>query len=156
MACSRHGLPATRTAVKHNPRRELFGLGMGNLVSGIVGGMPATASLSRTSLNVQSGATHWVSAVINALAVCLICALFFETFATVPIIIIAAILIHLAIRMIHLKEIIATYHQDRYDFTIIILTATMSIFYGPLVGILSGVVAALLIKQIKARHATTR
>ena len=42
------------TRTKHNARKEMLGLGLANVVSGLVGGMPATAALARTSLNIKT------------------------------------------------------------------------------------------------------
>ncbi len=60
------------TRTKHDERKEMLGLGLANVVSGLFGGMPATAALARTSLNVKTGADHKTSAIINSIAVIII------------------------------------------------------------------------------------
>ncbi|NUT52523.1 MAG: SulP family inorganic anion transporter, partial [Saccharothrix sp.] len=42
---------------RHDPDRELFGQGVANLVAPLFGGVPATAAIARTAVNVRSGAT---------------------------------------------------------------------------------------------------
>ena len=41
---------------RHDPSRELFGQGLANLVTPLFGGIPATAAIARTAVNVRSGA----------------------------------------------------------------------------------------------------
>jgi SulP family sulfate permease len=60
------------TKIEFNRKKEVFGLCIANLASGIFGGIPATAALARTALNIKSGANHRTSAVINAIFVGLI------------------------------------------------------------------------------------
>ena len=45
----------TMTKTTFNQRKEVFGLGLANIVTGIVGGIPATAALARTALNINTG-----------------------------------------------------------------------------------------------------
>ena len=60
------------TKTKHDKRKEMLGLGLANIASGFAGGIPATAALARTSLNIKSGATHKSSAVMSAVFVAVI------------------------------------------------------------------------------------
>jgi len=48
---------------RHNPDRELFGQGIANLVVPFFGGVPATAAIARTAVNVRSGARARLAAV---------------------------------------------------------------------------------------------
>lgn len=50
---------------KTNKNRELFAQGLGNMVSGLVGGLPLTAVIVRTSTNVAAGAKTKASAVLH-------------------------------------------------------------------------------------------
>ena len=53
----------------YDERAEVLTVGLGNLICGLAGGLPATATISRTSLNVRKGATGHASALINGIAV---------------------------------------------------------------------------------------
>jgi SulP family sulfate permease len=45
---------------QHDPDRELFGQGLANLVAPVFGGIPATAAIARTAVNVRAGpARNW-------------------------------------------------------------------------------------------------
>jgi hypothetical protein len=60
------------TKTKHNQRREVLGVAMANIFCGALGGIPATAALARTALNIKSGATSRISAVINCISVAIL------------------------------------------------------------------------------------
>lgn len=51
---------------RHDPDRELFGQGLANLVAPLFGGVPATAAIARTAVNVRSGATSRLAALTHA------------------------------------------------------------------------------------------
>ena len=60
------------TKTKYHRDPEVLGLGLANVASGLFGGLPATAALARTALNVKSGATHKTSAGISSVLIALI------------------------------------------------------------------------------------
>lgn len=133
-----------KTKVDHSNFRELVGLVLANGASGLAGGMPATASLSRTALNVQSGATNHSSAIFNAISIAFICLLVFNTFAYVPMVVIGAILTHVALKLVSPTDLKDMYHNKPTDLLIVLMVALLIIFDDPLTGILSGVIASLL------------
>ena len=52
---------------RHDPDRELFGQGVANIVVPMFGGIPATAAIARTAVNVRAGAGSRLAAVSHAL-----------------------------------------------------------------------------------------
>src|SRR5699024_3333381 len=52
---------------RHNPDRELFGQGLANLVAPLFGGVPATAAIARTAVNVRAGAQSRLAAFSHAI-----------------------------------------------------------------------------------------
>lgn len=52
--------------------RELFGQGLANLAVPLVGGIPATATLARTAVNVRCGATSRLASLTHAVALAVI------------------------------------------------------------------------------------
>ncbi|MFD0597174.1 SulP family inorganic anion transporter [Catellatospora coxensis] len=57
---------------RHDPDRELFGQGVANLVTPLFGGVPATAAIARTAVNVRTGAGSRLAALTHALVLALI------------------------------------------------------------------------------------
>lgn len=133
------------TKTKHNKRKEMLGLGIANIASGIAGGIPATAALARTSLNVKSGATHKTSGLINAVSVAVISLFLLPYFTYIPLPVIAAILVTVAVRMIGHEHFVRMYQIDKKSFFMSLLVAFVTIYVDPIIGILIGASISLFL-----------
>lgn len=133
------------TKTKHDPRREMLGLGLANIASGLAGGIAATAALARTSLNIKSNATDKMSATISSVCVALISLLLLPYFSYIPLAAIAAILVFVAIRMVEMHHISHLWHHDRKHFAVAMVVAFVTVYEDPIVGILFGTGIALLL-----------
>lgn len=72
------------TKTLFDQRREVLGIGITNFVTGILGGIPATAALARTSLNIRSGATSRASGIVNGFALIILSVVLFDLFKYLP------------------------------------------------------------------------
>ena len=133
------------TKTKHNVRKEVLGSGLANIASGLFGGIPATAALARTALNIKSGARDKMSATINSVFVVLISLLFLSVFKYLPLSIVAAILVFIAIQMVERKHYVTIYKNDKSALFVSMLVAIITVVEDPMIGLLSGAAAALLI-----------
>ncbi len=133
------------TKTKHNKRKEIFGLGLANIGAGLFGGMPATAALARTSLNIKAGATDKTSATINSVIIAIISLLFIKYFKFMPLAVIAAILVNTAINMVEREHFERFFRTDKVSFIISLLVAFITIYEDPIVGILFGVAISLFV-----------
>lgn len=133
------------TKTKHDKRREMLGLGLANLASGLAGGIPATAALARTSLNVKTGATDRLSATISGLCVALISLVLLTSFRYIPLAVIAAILAFVAFRMVEREHFVRLFRFDRSGFGIAMLVAAVTIVEDPIIGILFGTAVSLVL-----------
>ncbi len=132
------------THTKYDQRKEMLGLGLANIASGMTGGIPATAALARTALNVKSGATHRTSGILNAVAVAIIALILLPTFKYLPLAIVASILVYVAIRMVEAEHFKHLYSHDKTAFWLSIVVAIITVVEEPIMGILVGSVLALL------------
>ena len=133
------------TKTKSNSRKEMFGLGLANIASGIFGGIPATAALARTSLNVKSRATHKTSATISSVATAIISLIFLSYFKYLPLAVVASILVYVAYRMVELEHFKHIYAHDKKSFSLAFAVAAITVGQDPIIGITVGSVIALLI-----------
>lgn len=133
------------THTRHKKQKELFGLGFANIFSGLLGGMPATAALARTALNIKSGATHKTSQFINGVCIAIISLFFLTYFNFMPLALIAAILVYIAIRMVSIHHFVDLYQHDKIDFGIAFLVAILTLVTDPIIGILVGSFLSLLL-----------
>lgn len=133
------------THTRHNSHQEILGLGLANIVSGLLGGIPATAALARTALNIKTGATNHASAALSSIFMILISLLIFNCFKFMPMAVIAAILVYIAISMIECKHFIRLFKYDKTAFFISLLVAAITIYEDPIIGILIGTALSLLL-----------
>ncbi|MFZ2803613.1 MAG: SulP family inorganic anion transporter [Patescibacteria group bacterium] len=133
------------THTKHNERKEMLGLGLANIASGLVGGIPATAALARTSLNIRTGATSKVSAGLSAVFLALISFFFLVYFRYIPMAVIASILVFVAISMVEKEHFIRFYHFQRSGFWISLAVAAVTFYKDPISGIVFGTALSLIL-----------
>ena len=131
------------TKTKHVTSKEIFGLGIANIIAGLAGGMPATAALARTSLNIKTGATSKASAILSSIFIAF-ASLFLSYFSFMPMACIASVLVYVALSMIEREHFYRLFYQDKNSFIIAIVVALITIGIDPIIGILVGVVMALL------------
>lgn len=131
------------TGTEHDPKKEIFGLALGNLAAGFFGGMPATAALARTSLNVKSGADHKTSGMINALCIIVISFLFLGAFKFIPMAVTAAILVYVAYQLIEREALAHSWKNARRQFFIILIVAAICVYKDTIWGIAAGIVIHL-------------
>lgn len=132
------------TKTKHNKRKEMFGLGLANIGSGLFGGIPATAALARTSLNVKTGANNQMSATVSSICIALISLLLLTYFRFIPLAIIAAILVFVAIRMVETEHFGRMFAIDKKSLVISLIVAFVTVYEDPIIGIIVGTSIALL------------
>lgn len=132
------------TNTKHDKRKEMLGLGVANVASGLFGGIPATAALARTSLNIKTGAKDNMSGIINALAIIVVSFIFLKSFAYIPMAVIASILVFVALRMIEIEHFKKMFVFNKRDFFLAIAVAIVTVYEDPIIGILVGVAISLL------------
>lgn len=133
------------TKTRFDQKREMFGLGLANIASGLAGGLPATGVLARTALNVKMGATSRVASGINAVCILLIALVLFPVFQYLPLAVVAGILVFVAIRMIELEHFRQLFLFDKTMWGLSLVVAALTVMIDPIVGILAGASIALLI-----------
>lgn len=133
------------TNTKFDRSKEVLSLAIANIGSGMMGGIPATAALARTALNIKSGATNRMSGIINSMVVIVIALLLFGFFKHLPMVAIAAILVVVSINMVETKHFITLVKNERVAFALSIFVAIITVVYDPIAGILTGSFFALLI-----------
>jgi len=127
-----------------NQTWEMFGLSLSNLLSGIFGGLPCTAALARTALNVKSGATSRASSILNGVVVLLISLVIMKFFVYLLQPVVAGIVIVVAIKMVEYHSIISMWKNDKGSFFVGFLTVLVCVFDNPTDAIMVGTVISLL------------
>jgi MFS superfamily sulfate permease-like transporter len=137
---------------------ELIAQGAGNTLCGILGSLPMTAVVARSSANVQSGAKTRISRTLHGLWLLAFALLLPSVLALIPISVLAGVLVHSGWKLLAPEQFPKMWHQDRGEF-FVMLTTTLAIvatalLEGVLIGLALGIVlAALRMSQTSVEHA---
>jgi len=127
---------------RHDPDRELLGQGFANLAASLTGGIPATAALARTAVNVRSGARTRLAAMVHGLVLLLIVLFLAPLAGRIPLAVLAGILIMTAIRLMDKDALLFTARSTRSDAFVLFLTMAITIFFDLILALEVGMVAA--------------
>jgi SulP family sulfate permease len=137
--------------VRYDPDRELRGQGIANLVSPLVGGIPATAAIARTAAGIRSGASSRLTGVFHALTVLVVTLALGGLAGHIPLTVLAAILLVVAWNIADVPEIRALVRRaPRADLGILFATIAITLFFDLTYAIGFGVLASavLLLRQL--------
>lgn len=124
-------------APPHDSNRELIGQGLANLVVPFFGGIPATAALARTAVNVRAGAQSRRSAAAHSVFLVIFVLALAPLVEQIPLPALAGVLIATASHMVKVGELRKTAGQSHLDG--IVLGATL------LVTVVSNLTAAVVV-----------
>lgn len=123
--------------------RELKAQGVGNIVSGLLGGLPVTSVIVRSSANVNAGARTKQSAIIHGVFLLLSVALIPGLLNLIPKSALAAILIYTGYKLAK-PELFRKYFKKGWDqFLPFAITVLAILLTDLLIGVLIGIVAGL-------------
>ncbi|MBP5992778.1 MAG: sulfate permease [Acinetobacter sp.] len=127
------------------PNRELFAQGVGNTFSGLIGGMPITSVIVRSSVNATSGSKTKFSAIFHGVLLAVALILLTPLINVVPLSALAAILILTGIKLASPALFKRLYSEGWKQFLPFIVTVVAIIATDLLKGIMIGLVVSLII-----------
>ncbi len=133
------------------PNRELLAQGGGNIVAGLLGGLPVTAVIVRGSVNIDAGAASKRSAIIHGVLLALSVALLPMVLNRIPLACLAAILLVTGFKLASPTLIRKMYDTGREQFIPFAVTVLAIVFTDLLIGL--GIGMAVAIYFILRRHA---
>ncbi|ENX50485.1 hypothetical protein F943_00352 [Acinetobacter ursingii NIPH 706] len=125
------------------PNRELWAQGAGNMVSGLVGGMPITSVIVRSSVNANTGARSKYSTIIHGILLLLAVLFFVPLMNMIPLSALAAILILTGFKLTHPNMFKKLYQQGWKQFIPFIITLVAILFTDLLIGIVIGLAISI-------------
>lgn len=134
---------------RHDSNQELIGQGIANVLSAILGGIPATGVTIRTALNIQAGAKTRRSSVIHSvvlIAAMLLCTPLIEK---IPVASLAGIILFVALKMLNPKELMNLWRISKVEAMIYVLTSAVIVFVDLIAGVQAGLLAAFSILAIR-------
>ncbi len=131
---------------RHRSNMELIGQGVGNIMSGLFGGIPATGAIARTAANVKNGGRTPIAGMVHALTLLVILKVAMPLAAMIPMTTLAAILIVVAYNMSEWREFVdLCRHAPKSDVTILFVTFVLTVLFDLVVAIEVGIVLAALL-----------
>jgi sulfate permease, SulP family len=133
------------TGSRHDPDRELIGLGLANLVVPFLGGLPASGVIVRGSTNVMSGATSRTSAILHAVFLTAFVALLYEYIQRLPMAALAGVLLLTAMRLIEVHELRTIARIESWEGALALLTLVLTVTLDLTVSVPLGVGLMLIL-----------
>ncbi|MDS4030757.1 MAG: SulP family inorganic anion transporter [Candidatus Contendobacter sp.] len=138
-------LADTVTGLRHDARRELLAQSVGQILTGLAGGMAGSASVGGTATAVQAGARRW-AALGAGLALLLLLLFAGQTGQWLPTSALAGIILASALNLLD-KDILAWLRRSRtrLDAVIAVLVTGITLSYDLMVAVLVGLAIAILL-----------
>lgn len=127
-----------------SPSRELVAQGCGNVVCGLIGGLPVTSVIVRGTVNVDSGNRTKMSAVFHGVLLLLSMMFLPQYLNTIPLSALAAILLVTGFKLASPRFFKQMWSEGRYQFVPFIVTVIAIVMTDLLTGILVGLGVAVL------------
>jgi sulfate permease, SulP family len=130
---------------QHDPDRELFGQGLANLAAPLFGGIPATAAIARTAVNVRAGATSKLAALTHAVVLLVVVFTLAPLVSRIPLAALAGVLFATTVRMVQVSSLRAIVAATRADALILVLTFTITVAIDLVTAVIVGLAVAVVL-----------
>jgi len=154
-ACTIESLLSTKGIDKLDPEKrnsnqnkDLFAIGIGNIISGFVGGLPMISESKRSVVNIDNGGKSIWSGVFHGGFLLLFIAFGSKIINLIPYAALAAILVFTGTRMVTPAEFSKSYKIGAEQFLVFFTTFVLSLAFNFMVGIACGVLVELIIHLV--------
>ena len=130
----------------HKSNAELIGQGLGNIFSGLFGGIPATGAIARTAANVRNGGRTPIAGIAHCVTLTIILLVLMPLAALIPMTTLAAVLLVVAANMADWSSFLRLCKSaPKSDIIVLVATFFLTVFFDLVVAIEIGVVLAALL-----------
>lgn len=130
---------------KTNSDRELQAQGIGNMLSGFIGGLPITSVIVRTSVNIQSGAKTKISTIIHGFILLSGLLLFPRLITQIPLVVLACILLNAGYNLANPKLMISMFKKHFQQCIPFFVTILFVVGEDLLMGVIIGQIVAVFL-----------
>ena len=139
---------------RHRSNMELVAQGVGNICSGLFGGIPATGAIARTAANVKNGGRTPIAGMVHAIVLAVIMLVLMPYAALIPMTTLSAVLIIVAYNMCGWREFVAMRKAPKSDFIVLVLTFILTVCFDLVVAIEIGMVLVALLFMSRMANVT--
>lgn len=130
----------------HKSNSELIGQGLGNVFSGLFGGIPATGAIARTAANVRNGGRTPIAGIVHCITLTIILLVLMPLAALIPMTTLAAVLLVVAANMADWTSFFRLCKTaPKSDVIVLVATFLLTVFFDLVVAIEIGVVLAAML-----------
>lgn len=130
----------------HKSNAELVGQGLGNIFSGLFGGIPATGAIARTAANVKNGGRTPIAGITHCVTLTIILVVLMPLASLIPMTTLAAVLLVVAWNMADWKSFARLCKTaPKSDIIVLVATFLLTVFFDLVVAIEVGVVLAAML-----------
>lgn len=130
----------------HKSNAELVGQGLGNVFSGLFGGIPATGAIARTAANVRNGGRTPIAGIVHCITLTIILLALMPLAALIPMTTLAAVLLVVAANMADWTSFFRLCKTaPKSDVIVLVATFLLTVFFDLVVAIEIGVVLAAML-----------
>lgn len=142
------------TGKRFSKNHEMFSLATANIVSGLFGGMPTSVGVTRTLLNIRSGATSRAAGFINGISLFLFAITMTSFMRYTPMPVIACLQMTAAWRSVDTKVWAKAWSEDGRSTATSLITAFLCTSINPFLGLLIGIIISMSIfsRQLSKGH----
>ena len=130
---------------RHDSNQELVAQGIANMVSPLVGGIPATGAIARTMTNINNGGRTPVAGIAHAIVLALIYLFLMPLVKYIPMSCLAGILMVVAYNMSEWRSFRAILRNPKSDIIVLLVTFFLTVIFDLTVAIEVGVLIACLL-----------
>lgn len=136
---------------KHKSNAELIGQGVGNIMSALFGGIPATGAIARTAANVKNGGRTPIAGIAHSITLLIILVVLMPYASLIPMSVLGSILIMVAYNMAGIPKCVRLCKKaPKSDIIVFVVTFILTVFFDLVVAIEVGLIvaAALFLKRM--------
>ncbi len=124
--------------------RELFAQGVGNALCGVVGALPMTGVIVRSSANVNAGGQTRLSAMLHGLWLTVFVVVLPYVIRMIPMSALGAMLVYIGYKLAHPRRIKELLPYGRGEVAIYLVTVITIVVFDLLTGVFAGILAAAI------------
>ena len=130
------------TGTRHNPNRELVGQGLGNIIAGLLGGLPGAGSTTGTVTNIRAGGSTPVSGALYGLFMLALVLGLGRYVEPIPLAVLAGILMKVGLDIIDWRLHRRAHLIRRDHLLVMLITLGLTVFVDLVTAVAIGLIAA--------------
>ena len=130
---------------RHDSNQELIAQGIANMVTPLIGGIPATGAIARTMTNINNGGRTPIAGIAHAVVLALIYLFLMPLVKFIPMACLAGILVVVSYNMSEWRSFRAILKNPKSDIIVLLVTFFLTVIFDLTVAIEVGVLIACLL-----------